>query len=607
MQPQRHSQRLSNSNKNKRHRIIESNLESQPSGSNIQQKRMTKSSSSVLKMKEQTITPINKISPMIDNMAIKGRLTSVWHSHKLNEQHDPYSLDCVFQDEESNRIQIFVKKELMFKFEPLLQEGQCYIISNFGVAENGGRLPLLPNRWKISLYKGSEIKRIEQIDENFIGFVNEPFTRILDPNNQYHEHDSVDVVGTVVAIGNIIPVNGYGCSKIRRTVVIEDAESLRLECTFWDNWALMWNEYSDKLDEVGHLDILLILGKVKYWNNKPAIHNALFGTRIYINKDITPLKSFRKSYEAQNGNNASDFRIEIHNQENHVVTPAEFMQGSVKRMVGMIRNIEPETHCVVYATIHSIQYENGWAYTGCKACNTKVTAIASKGASSSKNQKQLWHCKKHGETYAVVSRFKIIVRIFDETGTAQVVIFDNNVYKMTKLSAWEIMEKQGMDADRYFPDDLNQIIGKQYLFKVKYSEFNHNNNSHVYRAEKVTEDVETINYFKNGFFDDETGDEEYSSESKEVNEDDEDYFSSTSIEENEDEEDDFTITPTQENENTEDDITSCDKPSNDGHADGSDKQTEPIFIDLSDYETEDENEACNTLKKVVTVKLEKDP
>ncbi|GJR82858.1 replication protein A 70 kDa DNA-binding subunit B [Tanacetum coccineum] len=551
MQPQRHSQRLSNSNKNKRHRIIESNLESQPSGSNIQQKRMTKSSSSavnpspkkvrktstsVLKMKEQTITPINKISPMIDNMAIKGRLTSVWHSHKLNEQHDPYSLDCVFQDEESNRIQIFVKKELMFKFEPLLQEGQCYIISNFGVAENGGRLPLLPNRWKISLYKGSEIKRIEQIDENFIGFVNEPFTRILDPNNQYHEHDSVDVVGTVVAIGNIIPVNGYGCSKIRRTVVIEDAD-----------------------------------------------------------------------YEAQNGNNASDFRIEIHNQENHVVTPAEFMQGSVKRMVGMIRNIEPETHCVVYATIHSIQYENGWAYTGCKACNTKVTAIASKGASSSKNQKQLWHCKKHGETYAVVSRFKIIVRIFDETGTAQVVIFDNNVYKMTKLSAWEIMEKQGMDADRYFPDDLNQIIGKQYLFKVKYSEFNHNNNSHVYRAEKVTEDVETINYFKNGFFDDETGDEEYSSESKEVNEDDEDYFSSTSIEENEDEEDDFTITPTQENENTEDDITSCDKPSNDGHADGSDKQTEPIFIDLSDYETEDENEACNTLKKVVTVKLEKDP
>nr|GEW39504.1 DNA-directed RNA polymerase III subunit RPC8 [Tanacetum cinerariifolium] len=90
------------------------------------------------------------------------------------------------------RIQIYIKKELIFKFEPLLQEGQCYIISNFGVAKNGGRLPLLPNRWKISFYKGTEVTRIEQIDDNFIGFVNEPFTRLLDTNNEYYEHDRVE-------------------------------------------------------------------------------------------------------------------------------------------------------------------------------------------------------------------------------------------------------------------------------------------------------------------------------------------------------------------------------------------------------------------------------
>ena len=74
---------------------------------------------------------------------------------------------------------------------------------------------------------------------------------------------------------------------------------------------------------------------------------------------------------------------------------------------------------------------------------------------------------------------------------------------MTDLTAWEIMEEHGMDTDQYFPDELNQIIGKQYLFKILYSEFNHNNNSHIYRAEKVTEDVDTINYFKMGFLDNE--------------------------------------------------------------------------------------------------------
>ncbi|GJY34478.1 hypothetical protein Tco_0418947 [Tanacetum coccineum] len=142
----------------------------------------------------------------------------------------------------------------MFKFVPILQEGQCYIISNFRAAENSGRLPLLPDRWKISFYKGTKVTRIKQINDNFIGFVNEPFTCILDTNNKYHEHDCVDVIGTFVAIGNIILANGYGCSKIRKTVMIEDTESLRLECTFWDKWALMWNEFAKKLDEVGNLD-----------------------------------------------------------------------------------------------------------------------------------------------------------------------------------------------------------------------------------------------------------------------------------------------------------------------------------------------------------------
>ena len=98
-------------------------------------------------------------------------------------------------------------------------------------------------------------------------------------------------------------------------------------------------------------------------------------------------------------------------------------------------------------------------------------------------------------------RFKIIVRVVDESGTAQVVIFDSNVHRMTGLTAWEVMEEHGMDTDEYFPDELNQIIGRQYLFKIFYSEFNHNNNSHIYRAEKVTDDDDIIRFFKMGFLD----------------------------------------------------------------------------------------------------------
>ena len=74
----------------------------------------------------------------------------------------------------------------------------------------------------------------------------------------------------------------------------------------------MWSAYDERLDQIGHLDILLVLAKVKYWDSKiatyliinylylitlytfdtivnvnslfiadkPAIHNTLFGSKM---------------------------------------------------------------------------------------------------------------------------------------------------------------------------------------------------------------------------------------------------------------------------------------------------------------------------------------
>ena len=46
-------------------------------------------------------------------------------------------------------------------------------------------------------------------------------------------------------------------------------------------------------------------------------------------------------YESQEGYDPSEFKIQVHTQDRHVVTPSEFMQGCVKKFVGMIRTIEP--------------------------------------------------------------------------------------------------------------------------------------------------------------------------------------------------------------------------------------------------------------------------
>ena len=50
--------------------------------------------------RERTMSLIKDICPINVSMAIRGGCISIWRSHKFNEEHDPYNLDCAFQDEE---------------------------------------------------------------------------------------------------------------------------------------------------------------------------------------------------------------------------------------------------------------------------------------------------------------------------------------------------------------------------------------------------------------------------------------------------------------------------------------------------------------------------
>ncbi|GKC32429.1 replication protein A 70 kDa DNA-binding subunit B [Tanacetum coccineum] len=93
----------------------------------------------------------------------------------------------------------------------------------------------------------------------------------------------------------------------------------------------------------------------------------------------------------------------------------------------------------------------------------------------------------------------MIIRVVDESGSAQFVIFDRNVYKMTGFTSWELIKIYGINPSAYFPDELNGITGIFFMFRVLYSEYNYTKNSHVYRCDKVFDDEEIVSYWKKGF------------------------------------------------------------------------------------------------------------
>ncbi|GJW25300.1 hypothetical protein Tco_0039111 [Tanacetum coccineum] len=148
----------------------------------------------------------------------------------------------------------------------------------------------------------------------------------------------------------------------------------------------------------------------------------------------------------------------------------------------------------------------------------------------------------------------------------------------------------------YVSSRTDEAGSKWYIFKPEQNNLgdtynpswkSHPNLSHVYRAEKDE-------------------DEDYDCESDEMNEDEEVNITSQQNEENEDERFDYTL------QNKKDDHTSPSVEINEitttnEQASKPGKKSDIVYIDLSAYETEDEEDDLNTTKKLVRVKLEKNP
>ncbi|GJX95673.1 replication protein A 70 kDa DNA-binding subunit B [Tanacetum coccineum] len=263
----------------------------------------------------------------------------------------------------------------------------------------------------------------------------------------------IDVIGSVIGIGDIVPVMSAAGKKIRRTVVVEDAEGNRLDFMFWTyGQPCGMNMQTNEMQ----LDMLCT----------PTIHNALFGTKIYVNRDIPEIVAFRTRVQEHEGYDPSQYKILVFASELKVVSIAEFFQGCVKKMVGGIRECDPVGY-PLYRVCHNTQdTQRTWVgLYACKQCNKRIDTLMGR------NDKPSFICDEHGNVQ-VASRFKVIIRPIDQSGSAPVVLFNNNFFNLSGYTAWELMEKHGMDPDEYWLGELDSIVGKKCLFKIFFFEYN---------------------------------------------------------------------------------------------------------------------------------------
>ncbi|GKC11332.1 replication protein A 70 kDa DNA-binding subunit B [Tanacetum coccineum] len=210
-------------------------------------------------------------------------------------------------------------------------------------------------------------------------------------------------------------------------------------------------------------------------------------------------------YSEKEGFDPANHTIAVYTPVKKEITADDFFKGAIKKTVGSIRDSDGPYHCLLYAKIHKIHRENGWTYLACKKCGRSAKEADSDESSYSGKRattNKFWNCRIHkGLTASLVHmRFKVVVRVMDDTGSASLLLFDDLVFNLTNgEQCHKLIQEHGPNYDDYFPPELNVLVGKRVLWRFQYTNDHIENNNFLYQVKLLSVDEAMVTRFKKDF------------------------------------------------------------------------------------------------------------
>nr|XP_043633510.1 replication protein A 70 kDa DNA-binding subunit-like [Erigeron canadensis] len=215
-----------------------------------------------------TIAPLNVVNAETDeSWKIKVKIVRLWKQTYTNNLAMVASIDMVLMDEQGNKIQATVKRNLFPQFEMLLLEGAVRVISNFGLASNTGKFLLTQHKCKINFYRTTVVRICTDWDSDEQQFDFMSFTDILaqkrDPIYAF------DVIGEVIWCDSTKVLSTKGGQYRIKTVHLQDTQGVKLNLALWDNYADQLTTFlADEKNKDTSVILLLEFAKSGEWGIK---------------------------------------------------------------------------------------------------------------------------------------------------------------------------------------------------------------------------------------------------------------------------------------------------------------------------------------------------
>ncbi|CAN6827331.1 unnamed protein product [Brassica oleracea] len=154
---------------------------------------------------------ISELKPFKSMWKVQVKIIRLWKQYSAAGGE---TIEMVFVDARGDKIAGTVKKELVGKFDRVLQEGETKVLINFTVTHSTGSYRTTSHPFKIVFLPTTRVRICEELPNNLTGLNPVKFRDVL--NGVLDDDYLIDVIGQIVEVSQmeIVSVSGKDTHKI---------------------------------------------------------------------------------------------------------------------------------------------------------------------------------------------------------------------------------------------------------------------------------------------------------------------------------------------------------------------------------------------------------
>ncbi|XP_057438385.1 replication protein A 70 kDa DNA-binding subunit C-like [Lotus japonicus] len=414
-----------------------------------------------------TVDDVSSISKEKDVWRVIVKVVRKWMTPSFDRSKLPNSMELVLMDAKGDRIHDIVQRTHVYKFNPLLVEGQVYMLSHFSVGDSPLDFRTMTHAHRIIFGFDSVVQTLTDVP-----ITKSPYSFVSVYDIMFNDPDQTLLADVIeILTGHSGEQEFEKNHQVRKRITIEiEQEGVKVECAFFGSYVQELLSVLSSRDLTGVV-VLIQFAKIKLFRGQQILQNPYGATRIVFNIEISEATVVRDKFFKMN-EPGSQILTQLSGSSKPSLDE-EFLKLSEMKTFEQIRAMDEKSCCVVLGTIIQIPEGDNWWYKACK-CNKKV----------------IWDEKMY-----ICDNFKVK----QGNNIATLVIFDKEASALLETTCADFVDsstKNPAGSGSTTPAELLKLLEKTILFTIEVSNTSSSRFEPSYRVKKICADPDLIAQFK---------------------------------------------------------------------------------------------------------------